>query len=73
MNHSQLLNLANVAMVVTLLLFIASVVLAYGFNQSFSMLTLTFLHISQIILAASFKLSYVLRLVAQDKLGLALR
>jgi hypothetical protein len=73
MGHQNLLATANAAMVCTLLLFITSVVLAYAFDQSFSMLTLTFLHISQIILAASFKLSYVLRLVAQDKLGLALR
>lgn len=73
MEKENLLLIANTAMVFTLLLFIISVVLAYGFDQSFSMLTLTFLHISQIILAASFELSYVLRLVAQDKLGLALR
>jgi hypothetical protein len=73
MNHSLLLKLANASMLITLTVFIACVVLAYGFDNYFPLLGLTLLHVAQIILAGLFKVSYVLRLVAQQQLGIAIR
>ena len=55
------------------MVFVACVVLAYGFDNHFPLLGLTLLHVAQILLAGLFKVSYVLRLVAQQQLGLAIR
>lgn len=73
MNNTLLLKLANASMLTTLLIFVICVVLAYGFDQYFPLVGLTILHVAQIVLAGIFKLSYVLRLVAQQQLGLAVR
>jgi hypothetical protein len=73
MNHSLLLKLANASMLITLVVFIVCVVLAYGFDNYFPLLGLTLLHVAQILLAGLFKVSYVVRLVAQQQLGLAIR
>lgn len=73
MNHTLLLKFANVSMLTTLLVFVFCAVFAYGFDNHLPLLGLTLLHVAQIILAGFFKLSYVVRLVAQQQLGLTIR
>jgi hypothetical protein len=73
MNHSLLLKFANASMLTTSVIFVACVVLAYGFDKHLPLIGLTLLHVAQIILAGLFKVSYVVRLVAQQQLGLAIR
>lgn len=73
MNNTLLLKLANTSMLVTFSAFSLCVILAYGFDNLFPLLGLTLLHVAQILLAGFFKVSYVLRLVAQQQLGLAIR
>lgn len=73
MDHTSLIKFANTSMLTTFVAFVICVVLAYGFDSHFPLLGLTLLHVAQIILAGFFKVSYVLRLVAQQQLGLAIR
>lgn len=73
MNNTLLLKLANTSMLVTLLAFVGSAILAYGYEQQFPLMIVTMLHVSQMILAGFFKVSYVVRLVAQKQLGLTVR
>ena len=73
MDHASLIKFANTSMLTTFVAFVICVVLAYGFDSHFPLLGLTLLHVAQIILAGFFKVSYVLRLVAQQQLGLAIR
>ncbi|MEP1448020.1 MAG: hypothetical protein ABJK37_18100 [Paraglaciecola sp.] len=73
MNHALLLKFANASMLTTLVVFVFCAVLAYGFDNHLPLLGLTLLHVAQIILAGFFKLSYVIRLVAQQQLGLTIR
>lgn len=73
MNHALLLKLANASMLTTLVVFVVCAVLAYGFDNHLPLFGLTLLHVAQIVLAGLFKLSYVVRLVAQQQLGLAIR
>jgi hypothetical protein len=73
MNSHALLKLANTSMLLSLLSFISCVILAYGYEDYFGLISLTMLHVSQIVLAGLCKLSYVVRLVALDNLGLALK
>lgn len=61
---------ANIAMLLIGLAFIASVVVAYGFESSLPMMFIALLHVAQMILAGLFKVSYVVRLVSQKQLGL---
>jgi hypothetical protein len=70
MNNFDLLKTANMTMAITFLFFLISAVLAYGYEQHFPIMILTLLHVSQLILAGIFKVSYVIRLVAQKQLGL---
>ncbi|AEY02190.1 hypothetical protein GU3_12175 [Oceanimonas sp. GK1] len=69
MNDQRLLTLANLSMVVFLLLFCGSLGTAWLGEQSLSMGTTVFMHISLVITAALFKLAYVVRLIAQDRMG----
>jgi len=73
MNNTLLLKFANASMLTTLVVFVVCAVLAYGFDNHLPLLALTLLHVAQIVLAGFFKISYVLRLVAQQQLGLAIR
>jgi hypothetical protein len=73
MDRFLLLKWANVSMLTTFSMFIICVILAYGFDSHFPLLGLTLLHVAQILLAGFFKVSYVLRLVAQQQLGLTVR
>ncbi|WP_299083961.1 hypothetical protein [uncultured Paraglaciecola sp.] len=72
MNNKLLLKLANFSMLTTFSIFVICAVLAYGYESHFPLLGLTLLHVAQIVLAGFFKVSYVLRLVAQKQLGQAL-
>jgi hypothetical protein len=71
-NNHALLSWANKSMGFCLISFIFATVGAYGFEAQLSLITVTLLHVSQLVLAGVFKLSYVARLVAQNQLGLAL-
>lgn len=73
MNSILLLKLANASMLTTFVVFVGCVILAYGFDNHFPLLGLTLLHVAQILLAGFFKVSYVLRLVAQQQLGQTIR
>lgn len=69
MNHQSLLRYANIAMVVFLLLSVGALSIAYLQESAVSLQTTVFMHITLVISAALFKLAYVVRLIAQDKLG----
>ncbi|NLJ92417.1 MAG: hypothetical protein GX324_05080 [Aeromonadales bacterium] len=69
MSHQSLLRYANIAMVVFLLLSVGALSIAYLQESAVSLQTTVFMHITLVISAALFKLAYVVRLIAQDKLG----
>ncbi|WP_417658196.1 hypothetical protein [Pseudidiomarina sp.] len=77
MNNSSsansLLKRANTAMVVFLVLFVVVAYLAWGLEAQFPLMLIAVLHFLQILLAGLFKLSYVVRLIAQNQLGQPLR
>lgn len=73
MTAKMLLSTANYAMVITLVLFAIVAYMAWGMEAQFPLLVVAVLHLSQIILAGLFKLSYVFRLIAQSQLGEQLR
>lgn len=70
---NKLLIAANSAMVFTLLCFLVAAYLAWIQGDALPLRTVAVMHMLQIVFAGLFKLSYVLRLIAQDELGLALR
>lgn len=72
-HNVQLLKTANVWMLLTFLTFCLCTWIAYAFEQQLPLYTVTLLHVSQMILAGVFKVSYVVRLVSQKQLGLAVR
>ena len=69
----KLLRGANSAMIIFLLLFLVVAYLAWGLETQFPLMVIAVLHFLQILLAGLFKLSYVVRLIAQDRLGQPLR
>ena len=72
MKGQFLLKSANTSMLLTFVTFVISAILAYGFEIELPMMVVAMLHVLQLMLAGCFKVSYVLRLVAQKQLGLAL-
>jgi hypothetical protein len=52
----KLLAYANMSMLVCLSVFTIAVVLAYGFDQHFTLFTVAFFHIAQLLFAGIFKL-----------------
>ncbi len=70
MSSEKLLFLANTSLFVCFGSLIASGVMAYGYESYFPISVLVPLHISQIMLAGFIKLSYVVRLIAQQQLGI---
>ncbi|WP_417665103.1 hypothetical protein [Pseudidiomarina sp.] len=70
---NSLLKRANTAMVVFLVLFLVVAYLAWGLEAQFPLMLIAVLHFLQILLAGLFKLSYVVRLIAQNQLGQPLR
>lgn len=73
MTAHTLLRSANTAMVVLLTLFLIVAYLAWGMEAELPLMLIAVLHFLQILLAGLFKVSYVVRLIAQNQLGLALR
>ncbi|MBG22243.1 MAG: hypothetical protein CMF22_02140 [Idiomarinaceae bacterium] len=73
MRAQTLLRCANTAMVVFLVLFCIVAYLAWGMEAQLPLMLIAVLHFLQILLAGLFKVSYVVRLIAQNQLGLALR
>ena len=73
MTAATLLRAANTAMIVFLLSFIVVGYFAWGMEAELPLMLVAFLHLSQIVLAGLFKLSYVVRLIAQHQLGQTLR
>lgn len=69
MSHNKLLTAANTGMGIFLALFCLGLVMAYQPALALPMGLTVFVHISLIVSAALFKLAYVVRLVAQDRLG----
>lgn len=69
----KLLKGANLAMVIFLVLFLVVAYLAWGLEAEFPLMVIAVLHFLQILLAGLFKLSYVVRLIAQHHLGQPLR
>lgn len=72
-NFSMLLSFSNVALVVTALAMIVSVLISYPYADAFSLPQQIAAHISTIVIAAFLKVSYVLRCLAQYNLGLEVR
>jgi hypothetical protein len=72
MNHQRILKSANTSMLLSLIAFIGSAILAYGFESQLPLMLVAVLHVAQLFLAGCFKVSYVVRLVAQKQLGLAI-
>lgn len=68
----KMLAAANGAMVVTLLCFLIAAYFAWIRGDEFPLRAVAVMHMLQIVFAGLFKLSYVLRLIAQKELGLAL-
>lgn len=69
MKPEQILKLANGLMVGFLVTFIVAFWAAWNLEQTLPLIAVSMLHIAQIITAALFKLSYVLRLIAQNLMG----
>lgn len=69
MDHPRLLRLANISMVVFLVLCCGALSIAYLQEEKVSLGMTVFMHITLVISAALFKLAYVVRLIAQDKMG----
>ncbi|MCF6436674.1 hypothetical protein [Pseudoalteromonas sp. MMG022] len=68
-----LLKAANVTLVLLALCFSASVLASYPLASYFALPTQVALHISSIVIAALFKLSYVVRCVCQYQLGMEVK
>ncbi|WP_342804946.1 hypothetical protein [Alteromonas sp. M12] len=64
---------ANLVLIISVILFVLSILISYPFAEYFSMLTQTFSHISTIIVAAILKVGYVVRCIAQHGLGQEVR
>ncbi|KFZ29872.1 hypothetical protein IDAT_01900 [Pseudidiomarina atlantica] len=73
MTAHTLLRSANTAMVVFLTLFLIVAYLAWGMEAQLPLMLIAVLHFLQILLAGLFKISYVIRLIAQNQLGQPLR
>ncbi|MDX1706857.1 hypothetical protein [Pseudidiomarina sp.] len=73
MKAETMLRAANSSTGITLLLFVVVAYLAWGLEAEFPLMMVAVLHLSQIVLAGLFKLSYVFRLIAQSQLGQSLR
>lgn len=72
MSSTKLLNFANTSMLLSGVAFLLATFVAYGLETVLPLLFIAIMHVSQLVLAGFFKISYVLRLVAQKQLGLAI-
>lgn len=69
MSNQRLLALANRSMVVFLVLFCGSLSIAWLDERSLPVGATVFMHITLVLTAALFKIAYVTRLIAQDRMG----
>lgn len=69
MTHKRLLRLSNISMVIFLVVACGALSIAYLQEEKVSLAMTVFMHITLVISAALFKLAYVVRLIAQDKMG----
>ncbi|CAH9050002.1 hypothetical protein PSECIP111951_00098 [Pseudoalteromonas holothuriae] len=72
-NTTLILKAANTALVLLALSFSASVIASYPLADYFSLPWQISLHISTIVIAGLFKLSYVARCVCQYQLGMEVK
>ncbi|NOH98356.1 hypothetical protein [Vibrio sp. 99-70-13A1] len=68
-----LLSVSNVALLLTAILMLVSIIMAYPLADKFSLPVQIAAHISTILVAAFLKISYVTRCLAQYNLGLEVR
>lgn len=73
MMFRKLLTFSNVALVVTFLALVFSVLISYPYAEQFSLNQQIAAHISTIVIAALLKVSYVTRCLAQYNLGMEVR
>ncbi|MGD8115780.1 hypothetical protein [Vibrio sp. TRT 29B02] len=69
----KLLTFSNVALTLTFVALIFSVLICYPYAQHFTLSEQIAAHISTIIIAALLKVSYVTRCLAQYNLGMEVR
>ena len=69
MKPQKLLSLAHISMLVTFCLALLLLYVIYGAEFGLGIPVLIFLHIIFVVLAAVFKVSYVVRLTALKQLG----
>lgn len=70
MSNQSRLKFANFTMLASALAFVIATYLAYGLESYLPIAVVAVSHISQIVLAGVFKVSYVVRLVYQKQLGM---
>ena len=68
-----LLKASNIALALTLVALVISVLISYPYAEQFSLASQIAAHISTIVIAAFLKVSYVTRCLAQYSLGLEVR
>ncbi|WP_434763341.1 hypothetical protein [Vibrio fortis] len=68
-----LLSVSNAGLIITTLLMIVSIIVAYPLADSFSLPAQIAAHIGTIVIAALLKVSYVGRCLAQYNLGMEVR
>lgn len=73
MKPEKVLILSNYSMLIFFLAFVIAAGLSYGFEAELPMFIVALLHLAQLLLAGFFKVAYVIRLVSQKQLGLAVR
>ncbi|MDC5851605.1 hypothetical protein OPW32_20660 [Vibrio europaeus] len=70
---NKLLNFSNVALLLTFIALIVSVLISYPYAYKFTLGEQIAAHISTIVIAALLKVSYVTRCLAQYNLGMEVR
>lgn len=68
-----LLSVSNAGLIITTLLMLVSIIIAYPLADSFSLAAQIAAHIGTIVIAAFLKVSYVGRCLAQYNLGMEVR
>ncbi|WP_261904662.1 hypothetical protein [Vibrio fortis] len=68
-----LLSVSNAGLIITTLLMLVSIIIAYPLADSFSLAAQIAAHIGTIVIAALLKVSYVGRCLAQYNLGMEVR
>ncbi|QJR82388.1 hypothetical protein CA267_017335 [Alteromonas pelagimontana] len=71
--YIRLLRMSNIAMAITLMLLVSTVLICYPFSEYFSVPTQIASHILMIVIAAALKISYVSRCVALHELRMEVR